>query len=465
MPTRNSEVTPDTIAVSAERVAQGSKVFSARESGNRWHSPSIEPERRMSELLDAITGKFLGAEHLDKRPGLSQQKKAADELQPSMSESLSMIAEKFLHIDTLDDSQDTSRFVAYLLDAIELFTDKLALFQDRDASLDEHPSAETQDNIMGKSLHRISCVRQGHHHDGFYYEDRPAYKIHDKEDEGKLMGKKFVRSVEKYLHMHPNICFLVIKDHVCTSHSRDGYGESRRGPEPDQLRIVAPLLQRALLEVAEYNPSPPGQTSDYLRYHGLLAPYHFLFHHYQKLIQLSMEKTYEDVLKPLLEFLDENYSQEYEEAISLFGRGLVTAHSIPKLYKPNQMVISQRKSDAFGAYIVSNIHSPANGQIQLSGWSWGYDGNDLARLPWVKMIDNLPEEQTQITNLLVYPAEFASSEDLKALEERGRRFWSMKSQTYICYTGWDRARQYHYVRAVPLPFHLSGLPKLTKYLT
>lgn len=412
----------------------------------------------MSEFLNAITEKFLNPEVLGRKPNLSQEGQGAEELQPSISESLNMIMEKFLHIDALDDSQDISRFTAYLLDTIEVLADKVAFLQDKGASRDEPPPAENQDDNIGKTLHRITCMRQSHHHAGSYYEDQPTYRFQHAEDEGKLVGNKFVRSVENYVDLHPNISFLVIKDHVCAS-SRGVFDEARRDrdPDPDQLRIVAPLLQRALLEVAEYNPVPTGrgQASEYLQSLGLPAPYHFLFHHYQKIIQLSTEATYEPVLKPLLEFLYESYSQEYQEAISLFSRGLVTSHSLPKLYKPNQMVISQRKSEVFGAHIVFGCESLAKGQIRLSGWSWGYDGNDLVRLPWEEKIDNVPDEHTRITNLSVYPAEFASSEDIKTLEERGRKFWSMKNQTYICYTGWDKARQYHYVRAVPLPFHSS----------
>jgi hypothetical protein len=385
-----------------------------------------------------------------------------------MSESLEEITEKFLNIDVLDEKQDISRFVAYLLDTVELLASKVSFLEARDADRrDKTSNSESRpseyraghaDIFVGKVLHRVICKKTSHQHDDSYFEDEPTYGT-DRHFRGetKLIGNKIVHSLDNYIGLHPNICFLVINEHNCTSYERFNpvSGEVQAhppGPLPEKLRIVSPLLQSALLQIAEYYPAPRGQNLDYLRSQGMLAPYPFLFHHRQVLIQLSLDEMYKDVLRPLLEFLDINYNREYEEASSLFEKGFVTACHISKLFKPNQMVISPAKSGSLEAYILSWCHPLEKDTFFLPGWSWLYDGNELTRQYSRQRIEGVPDEPMRITDLKIYPADFSRDEDIKNLEERGRKFWSMKNQTYLSYTGWDKAREYHYVRAAPLSF-------------
>ena len=385
-----------------------------------------------------------------------------------MSESLHAITEKYLNIDVLEGKQDVSRFIAYLLDTIELLTRRLAFSEANEVTHSASPSAgpsgesqtpQSSDShsavFIGKVLHQILCDKRSHQHDQSYYEDKPIYRDRNSEGETKLMGEKIVHSLDDYVDLHPNICFLVMKEHVCTSYATKNEdkpgGESRRQisrTSSERLRIVAPLLGKALLEVAEYLPSPVGDTMEYLQKEGMLAPYPFLFHHHRKLVQLSLENTYKSVLEPLLGFLDTNYSEEYEEATSLFERGLVKACHMTKLFRPNQLVIGRDKSDVLEAHVLNLClyQGRSKESTVLTGWSWSYDGNELKRQPWAKQIDGVPDDEMQITDLKLYPADYSPAEDIKSLEERGKRFWSMRDQAYICYTGWDKDRQYHYVR-------------------
>lgn len=430
-----------------------------------------------------------------------QQDRALDELQPTMSESLNAITEKFLKIDVLDGKQDVSQFIAYLLDTVELLTRRVAFLQMPPKGVDQSkdstsenqppPSSGSHANIfVCKVLHRVVCDKYEHSHNGMYFEDTPTYNNQHSKELVKLTGNKVIYNLDTYLGLHPNICLLVINEHYCTSMARTMGHRQTQEQSTESLRIVAPLLQKALLEVAEYHPGPFDHGADRLKaqrmaaeYHqgpfghgadrrqsqGMFAPYPFLFHHRKKLVQLALDETYRGVLSPLLEFLAINYSKEYEEAHALFAEGIVTGHHLSKLFKPNQMVISRQKSSILEAYVLYACSVPEKGKVALTGWSWVYDGNELSRQRWNQDIHVLPDERMRIEDVRVHPADFARAEDIANLEERGRKFWSMRDQAYICYTGWDKARQYQYVSGPPpfisFPFECLKLERGSDYIT
>lgn len=269
------------------------------------------------------------------------------------------------------------------------------------------------------------------------------------------MGDKIVHNLDNYLDLQSKVSFLVVHDHSCAGYSQSDdspFEDNHRknlGPSKENVRIVAPLLQEALFRVAEYSPIPWGKSPFLFKSEGMAAPYPFLFHYHKKLVELVREEMYEDVLSPLLEFLDTNYRKEYEEANSLFEQGVVTGYHLTKLFKPNQMVVSRSESNVLEARIISGYRTTIRAKMNLVGWFWVYDGNELKRHFWSHDVDGVLDERMRIADLKVYPTDFARAEDIKYLEKRGRTFWNMKDQTYICYTGWDKDRLYHYVCATP----------------
>lgn len=380
-----------------------------------------------------------------------------------MSESLNAITERFLNIDVLDQRQDLSRYIAYLLDAIDMLGARINFLEAKDTDDKKHPtskleaprSPERHTNIfIGKALHKVTCFNRSHHHPVAYYEDKPTYRDRHSGGEGKLMGDKVVHSLDDYLGLQSKVSFLVVQDHSCTGqfqsddHILEDNHRRNLGPSKENLRIVAPLLQEALLKVAEYPPTQ-GLPLAVLRDQGMGAPYPFLFHHHKRLVELAGEEMYEGVLGPLLEFLDTNYRKEYDEANSLFEEGVVTGCHLTKLFKPNQMVISRSESNVLQAYILHSCLTTQRDKILFQGWSLVYDGKGLKRNPWVQEIDGLLDERIRIADFKVHPADFARPEDTEYLEKRGRKFWNMRNQTYTCYTGWDKARLYHYVCPTP----------------
>ncbi|KAL1882840.1 hypothetical protein Daus18300_000478 [Diaporthe australafricana] len=200
----------------------------------------------------------------------------------------------------------------------------------------------------------------------------------------------------------------------------------------ERIRIVSPLLQKALTHVGEYHPFPLMFSPELERALEMDAPYLFLFHHREELNDLAKDEKYKEVLCPLLEFLAANYSKEYEEADLLFKEGAVTAYHVSKLFKPGQMVISrQQKTAILEAHVIGAGVKIERDKINIFGWSWAFDGTELQRAGWGQRMESVPDERVPIKDLKIHPAEFARNEDVEYLVERGKKFWGLRDQTFM----------------------------------
>ncbi|KAI0484853.1 hypothetical protein GGR56DRAFT_662775 [Xylariaceae sp. FL0804] len=367
----------------------------------------------------------------------------------NLAESLGVLAETQLNIDILDESQDVSQFVSYLLDTINVLEAQTRFFQARDDdSESESDPEETSSTPRGQVLHRIYCTNPMHDHNRDVYEDEPVFRKSSFELESGLKGKTRIGNVDSYLSRRSEICFVVFKEHNC-ERDRDlvaSYPPQRRGgrlssEREERILIVSPLLVKAFTQIAQYPVYPPDQGE---ASREMDAPYTFLFHHRKELDTLAKNPMYEDVLKPLLHFLETNYGKEYEEADQLFLKGRVTDFHITKLYKPYEMVISRLDPDSLEAAVLKSHPTIKGGKISFSGWGWQYNGADLHRKMWFAQIDRLAEEMN-ISDMSIHPAEYSRKEYVQQLESRGEKFWSMKDKSYQCYTGWDKSHDHHYV--------------------
>lgn len=179
------------------------------------------------------------------------------------------------------------------------------------------------------------------------------------------------------------------------------------------------------------------------------APYNFLFHHRKRLAALLEESDiYKAVLAPLLEFLGKNYEEEYESAEALFHRGMVSVRHLDKLFKPDQMVLSKSQRGGLNAFVLADYPGRERNdetKMTLRCWSWQYNGAELLRSPRIVVIGQPLDDETAITDLDVYPVEFAHQSDIEELQRRGQKFWDHKAQVFVSYTGWDMNKENCYV--------------------
>jgi hypothetical protein len=358
---------------------------------------------------------------------------------------LGYIAQQF-NVRVIGESNDAT-FPGFLLDTINLLERRVRYLQ-----LDENDDSSSDDgsedgNLPARSqtLHRVYCTHENHEHSRAIYADEPTFSHDPVSGEKILAGKVAITNMGRYTSQHPSICFIVFKEHSCVLDKvgRNGppFPQLMPSKRSERIRIVSPTLKKALERVAEFQVFNHDDEMD--------APYNFLFHHRKKLADPEQKSTeLRGVLAPLLEFLDANYDQEYQDAVDMFQRGAVTARHFGKLFKPNQMVLARpRGSEKLLAFVLKSHPFLLEKQEKYSfrGWSWQYNGSQLQRRPLNTYTDPISDEETLITDFAVHPAEYARKQDLEMLKERGRKFWDMKKQDHVSYTGWDYGQSHYYV--------------------
>lgn len=423
------------------------------------------PQRRSSQLFAREDKGHLN--HTDVPLG-SGRNGTSDQIHksqsPSLAFSLSSVAEKYLDFDLLDQTRNAPKFLAYLLDTIQMLENQVRFLSARNNNedVDEDPKNEQEEPTVPRCqvLHRVYCTAVYHNHDRMIYEDEPTFdndvgnevNYRDKSDK-LLVGKIGVYNIEQYLSRHPDICFIIFKEYNCRidlksqwerqKHSHNS--NSQVSERAERLRIVSPLLTKALAKVAQFGSDEQVCSWDDAK--EMDAPYNLLFHHRRQLAALAEDSvTYKDIINPLLKFLAENYENEYLLAESLFEKGLVTAFHIGRLFKPNQMVMTRHHQTRFlEAYVLSKWPTKEREKLRFYGWSWDYNGSDLSRKQWTGNIDSIPDEEFPISELSIHPVEFALPGDIEKLESRGKKFWDMREQYFSCYTGWDNNHDHYYV--------------------
>jgi hypothetical protein len=377
-----------------------------------------------------------------------------------LAESLSYITQRHLGVDILDQSVEAARFSGYLLDTIELLERRLSYLQapdDEGASSSDDDLGEEEGQVQrSKILHRIFCYETWHNHSVTIFEDQPTL-TNDRQAGTKILtGEIPITNLSNYLTQRPSICFVVFKEHKCPSGGQlQHQGKRLASQRLERLRIVSPILAKALEKVAEF--SPWYQSLNPLQPHlmeegddvarEMDAPYDFLFHHRKQLAALEKEyTTYSTILTPLREFLEQNYEKEYKAAEALFQADRVTPLHLGKLFKPNQMVIVQTGNPpSLQAYVLTANPSKDKEKISFKGWSWEYNGVEHRRKSWRGTMGLLPDEQTVITELPIHPAEFATENALSRIEARGKEFWNLKDRQFSTYNGYDWNQEQFYV--------------------
>lgn len=418
------------------------------------------PKEEGSKLSNTISSPESDSGHSgSSRTTLSRvsEKETSETEEATMAEALNAVAEKYLRLNVAEQKDDISKFIGYLLDTIERLQamTRYNRATDDDASSSSGSGTETEDDDKpviprGQILHRVFCQNDDHDHDRTLFEDDPVYKGKNR----MLTGQVSVPNLDFFVRRHPDVCYIVMKEHICAGNerqrSRRGYSGDTRdsvSERSESIHIESPKLQKALFQVAEFHPFPTVKHSGSSRPFRMDAPYHFLFHHRQKLESLSHNTSYEDVLRPLLEWLKESYEKEYDEAERLFADGFVTARHMSKLFKPNQMVVHRGDHGNLSAYVLSESVLNKKEKLSFHGWSWQYDGHRLQRRTWSESMNMISEEQVRISRLMIHPLNYATEKDKAALEKVGKKYWAMREHTYTCYTGWDVNQEHHYVRS------------------
>jgi hypothetical protein len=283
-----------------------------------------------------------------------------------------------------------------------------------------------------------------------------------------LSGNAPVTNLGHYCSQNPDISFIIFQEYVCvedaaprmpweTFDRREQVG-SEISPRVQRLCIISDILKKALDHVASCSPLETRIGTRGL--HEMAAPYLFLYHHRERLRQYEQKATglARENISLLLGFLNSYYDAEYREADAEFSKGILTNKHIEKLFCPNGIVIETSGIREL-AYVVREWPEIVDNEMEVSCWSWQYDGMSLQRQNATLTLKlPLPENFTK-DELQFCPISMASDRVIETLRERGRKFWSMKDQYFGCFSGLDINRIQLHV-SHPLKKYKGEVPRL-----
>ena len=275
----------------------------------------------------------------------------------------------------------------------------------------------------------------------------------------ELNGRDVIWDFTRYLFDNPHLAFIVFRHYSCEgiTSSRPEHSYFRKSlsedankhkilPDDDFIYIVSSSLRSALYEVGECNPFD-GDKEDEMRF-----PYIFIYHHRSRLRDLVNKREGETSLhvSALLSYIEDQNRTEYEDADAQIAKRLVTAEHLRKLYKPNQTLVTHEKGHPTAFILRSwpdglTIDSSDHKGVELSGWSWKHNGKALVRYHHSRKASIAGHEEVAIDQLAAFPLEFASREVKTRLITRGGKFWNLRAQSLMAYSGQDFYKEKKYV--------------------
>lgn len=379
--------------------------------------------------------------------------------------SLDNLVKHFSNAESKDESS-TSRLIASLLGVVHVLQDQIdALGLALKESKQRKESQITEEAVSTPAgylvLHRVFCDSQDHCHNGVVYEDVPqiSNNLGWGVDE-VLRGNQPIFNVETYLSQRSGIHFIVFKEYVCGTgqslHMKPESGDDNVNMQAisernERLWVITRPLHSALVEVL--GTDPYNTTALAANAREMDAPYTPLFHHMEDLHRTAEAHTnpaYQAAVVALVSFIEQNYRAEYDEAQHMFQDGLVSVRHLDKLFKPNDIVVARKLDEkSIRAGVLTSYYWYQSGFITLRGWCWGNDGIRLHRVPWISTVWMTPDmnypDARPITELTVYPFQYAAQKEQEHLRRRGNKYWDAKSKYYCEYSGREVHGRQEYV--------------------
>ena len=297
-------------------------------------------------------------------------------------------------------------------------------------------------------LNFIKCQdsRRHYHHDYFVTEDMPSRVDEEGLTSTHLSGQHPVYDLDVYLKKNRNIPFLVIREHECakilvSASDFDNHGKKRQQTHvlPESISIVSNSLRDALVRVAACGIDEVFWHTSFPR-PEMTAPYLFLYHHRQTLLQYASaaEKTDESLtgthIKALYRYLDETHGQDIQEVDRLLKREKLTRKHFQKLFRPHDAIVVQRDNVLLG-YVPTDWPVRTKSGLSISCWCWTFQGQWLQRKEEKLEVSISGPGEINIQDLKAYPLRYAPLPIQEQLALRGRKYWDMRYQSFISYNG------------------------------
>lgn len=311
---------------------------------------------------------------------------------------------------------------------------------------------------------------------------------------------------ELYLEKNKDISFIVyrnfhnesarITDESGTDSTQSDESAHRPHHTNETVRLVNTKLIEAIKALLDSQQQYAELEREFAKSLELPAPYLFIYHSRKSLekFQASLPAHAKDQVSLLLNYVTEQYADEYANADSLLSRNKISPKLLGYLFKPGDLLVS-RVDGRYMGYIsiswpkidrdkmVSRMEaatSQMNTAVSLYGsqdvdariandtisvhvykidvWHWAFNGNFQREhstlyldIPAVEdggydadtkgkgkvtaQGDKLQIDagEKNISDLNVFPMQYASAEIVDNCRRRGKTFWKCRTRSYVSY--------------------------------
>lgn len=223
--------------------------------------------------------------------------------------------------------------------------------------------------------------------------------------------------------------------------------------EGEYMEIVSTHLNNAIEAVKEADTKQDSVDESLLlgwkREQNMMAPY-LHFYHTRNLLRDHVphlpERQSKDI-NLLLEYLDKEFSPDYQEAEKLFlGDGLVSRKHFHKLFGPREIIVTVEEGNHI-AMVSKYPPLPGSNPIRLECEMWKFNGRfakfkRIVTIPWPKHaaeVDKVP-----IKSLGIFPLRYDQQLESR-LRKRGELFWQLRKPRLVLYTAPSQVLDYRMV--------------------
>lgn len=189
----------------------------------------------------------------------------------------------------------------------------------------------------------------------------------------------------------------------------------------------------------------------------------YLFHHHAILAGFVRDHPGAGhYISELIGYCHDHFLEDFTIAEALISSGRISREHLPKLFKPNDIIVVTDPHGQAAAYAINEWPKVnRDGSLDIKCWSFYFDGNKFSRKPETFPVTSPADNFTEITTLDVVPLQYVSAETRKKLVANGSKQWILRRATQVMYRGWNVNRDEFYVRAT-LSFRSQQLMSLAR---
>jgi hypothetical protein len=307
------------------------------------------------------------------------------------------------------------------------------------------------------TLYRVCCMTPGNY---ATYVDSPVWLQNDESGHTHMDGRRRIPSEQDWEEQQDDAPFIVYLTYYCADHPKNARTRPAKMPsdkteseDEDTKRFiggVAPRSEEVFIRSYELRQSLHDCISlseqlgayfqtDLMTKGRVYAPY-LMYYHFKDILRNASE-TLEG-----LEFSDYNKLMDYFEfymakktskANAMFLAGRVAMEFIPYLFTPGQLLLKQDKH-GFHAIKQNSVLSALSSKDASLPKKWRFnadsiqfDGTFHKKVEIEDLAFPSSEDLVNITDLDIFPLQYAGPYEEQNLLERGKRFWACRVAKYL----------------------------------